>query len=174
MTLKDFAEWVAVVGAVIAVIAGGWKLRFLLRGKRDVFVVGLNSVSPTIGQESMLNVVSQSNHPISLSDWGFIDANGMFHSFRMDWEAGILQSDEISTRGSSELASFGATFESGYACNATLVGAYAKSVTQKRPRVSFASEMPYWRRVWIRVRLLFQPHYLAWEHVIKPPPHGLV
>lgn len=162
MTLRDFAEWLAVVGAVIAAVTGIWNLLLQFRGKRDVFVVGLDSVSPTIGQESMLHVVSHSDHPIALSDWGFIEANGTFRSFRMDWETGDLHNEEITTRGSSELSGFGATFESGYICNTTLVGAYAKSVTQKRPRVCFASEMPYWRRVWIRLRLWLQPHYLAW------------
>lgn len=126
------------------------------------FLVRLGTVSPSIEPATMLHVVSHSDHPIKLTDWGFIGAKGSFHSFQLDWDAGELQNEEISSHGSSDLADRGAFFESGYVRMTEPLGAYAKSVMQTRPRLYFNSEMPYWRRGWIRLRLLFQPNYLAW------------
>jgi hypothetical protein len=161
-TPKEFTEWVTVFGAAIAAITGSWNLLLQFRGKRDHFVVRLGSVSPTIEQETMLHVISHSDHPIALTDWGFVEANGRFTSLRMEWEVGTLQSEEVSSRGASELSGFGASFETGHVRSTIPLGAYAMSVTQKRPCVCFASGMPPWRRVWIRLRLRLQPHYLAW------------
>lgn len=109
-----------------------------------------------------MHVVSHSDHPINLTDWGFIEADGRFNSFRMAWETGGLQNEQITSCGSSEIERFGAYFETGYVRNDTPLGAYAISITQHRPTLCFDSEMPYWRRLWIRLRLLFQPRYLAW------------
>lgn len=162
MGLEDFVKLVTAIGAVIAAITGVWNLFLQLRGKYDNFAVGLDSVSPTIEPETMMHVVSHSDHPIELTDWGFIEADGRFRSFLMDLEAGSLQGDEIYSRGSSKLEGFGAHFDTGYKRKTRSFGAYAISVMQKRPRLYFTSEMPYWRRIWIRFRLWFQPHYLAW------------
>lgn len=160
--LKEIIDWVTVIGAGVAAITGIWNLLLQLQGKRDIFTVRLDSVSPSIGPETMMNVVSHSDHPIKITDYGFIEADGKFRSFHMDWEAGAIHSEEISSRGSSELAGFGEYFESGYVRKILPFGAYAISVTQKRPRLYFTAKMPYMRRVWIKLRLWFQPHYLAW------------
>ncbi len=160
--MKEISDWVTVVGAVVAAITGIWNLLLQFRGKRDRFAVGLGSLSPNIERETMLHVVSHSDHLIRLADWGFIEADGSFRSFLMDWEAGQLHNEDVLSRGSSELSGFGAHFESGYERREQPLGAYAVSNTQKRPRLYFSSDMPYWRRIWIRLRLWFPPHYLAW------------
>lgn len=162
MNVKEIGDWVAVIGATVAAVASVWNLLLQLRGKHDSFAVRLGGSSPSINQETMLHVVSRSDHPIKLTDWGFIEANGRFTSFLMEWEVGGLQSEEIASRGSPELERFGSNFETGYTRRDNVYGAYAISVTQPRPSVCFAGAMPIWRRYWIRLRLWFQPNYLAW------------
>ncbi len=162
MSLKEFTEWITVSGVLVAAITGVWNLYLQFRGKRDRFVVRLGGVAPSIEPETMLHVVSYADHPIKLTDWGFIEADGRFSSFRMDWETGDLHTEEITDRGSAELKQFGEHYETGYLRSKAPLGAYAISITQTRPRVCFAPAMPQWRRVWIRVRLWFQPEYLGW------------
>ena len=162
MSIKEFTDYVTLAGAVVAAVAGVWNLIFQMRGKRDLFLVRLGSLSPAIEEETMLSVVSRSDHPIRLIDWGFIEANGSFTSFILEWEVGGLHSEEITSRGTSQLASFGEHLETGYVRRQMPLGAYAMSATQSRPIITFDTAMPMWRRGWIRLRLLFQSSYLAW------------
>lgn len=162
MSIKEFTDYVTLAGAVVAAVAGVWNLIFQMRGKRDLFLVQLGSLSPAVEEETMLSVVSRSDHPVRLTDWGFIEANGTFTSFLMKWEVGDLQSEEITSRGTAHLESFGQYFETGYVRRDRPLGAYAISATQRRPVITFDTGMPMWRRGWIRMRLLFQCSYLAW------------
>jgi len=162
MSIKEFADYVTLLGALVAAGAGVWNLILQMRGKRDLFLVRLGSLSPVIEEETMMSVVSRSDHPIRLTDWGFIEANGTFTSLIMEWEAGGIHSEEIETRGTSRLEGFGQHFETGYVRREMPLGAYAISATQRSPVITFDTTMPMWRRVWIRMRLLFQPSYLVW------------
>lgn len=162
MSIKEFTDYVTLAGAVIAAGAGVWNLGIQMRGKQDQFFVRLGSLSPTIEEETMLSVVSRSDHPIRLTDWGFIEANGTFTSFIMEWEIGAFQGEEIVSRGSAALESFGQHFETGYVRRDAPLGVYAVSATQRSPVITFDTKMPMWRRGWIQLRLLFQPSYLAW------------
>jgi hypothetical protein len=162
MSIKEFTDYVTLAGAVIAAGAGVWNLVIQMRGKRDQFFVRLGSLSPTIEEETMLSVVSRSDHPIRLTDWGFIEANGTFTSFIMEWEIGAFHGEEIVSRGSAAFESFGQHFETGYVRRDRPLGAYAVSATQRSPVITFDAKMPIWRRGWIRLRLLFQPSYLSW------------
>lgn len=162
MSFDELAKAVTVFGVVVAAVTGVWNLYLQLRGKSDHFVVGLGSVSPDINPETMLHVVSRSDHRIQLTDWGYIEADCRFTSFYLEWHAGDLQPDKIVDQGSSDLAGFGTFFETGYVRTKPAFGAYARSVTQRRPRLCFAPEMPYWKRLWIMARLQVQPKYLSW------------
>lgn len=162
MSIKEFTDYVTLAGAVIAATAGVWNLILQIRGKRDLFLVRLGSLAPAIEEETMLSVVSRSDHPIRLIDWGFIEANGSFTSFILEWEVGGLHSEEITARGTPRLENFGQHFETGYVRRESPMGAYAISATQRKPVLTFDTEMPIWRRGWIRLRLVFLPNYLAW------------
>ena len=162
MSIKEFTDYVTLAGAVVAAVAGVWNLIFQMRGKRDLFLVRLGSLAPAIEEETMLSVVSRSDHPIRLIDWGFIEANGSFTSFILEMEVGGLHSEEITARGTPRLENFGQHFETGYVRRESPMGAYAISATQRRPVLTFDAEMPIWRRGWIRLRLVFLPNYLAW------------
>ncbi len=154
MVIEEIGGWVTVVGALVAAITGVWNLLLQMRGKRDRFVVRLGPVSPDNGQETMMHVVSHSDHPIKIADYGFIEEDGRFQSMRMMWATGNLHTDEITTVGSTDLASRGAVFEQGYIRRASSLGAFATSTIQTRPRICFDPGVPYWRRLKIRLRLL--------------------
>jgi len=57
MSIKEFTDYVTLVGAVIAAGVGVWNLVLQMRGKRGQFFVRLGSLSPTIEEETMLSVV---------------------------------------------------------------------------------------------------------------------
>jgi hypothetical protein len=154
MEIESVGKWATTVGAIVAAIAAVWNLLLQMRGKRDRFIVGMGSATPTIEQETMMHVVSLSDHPITIADYGFILPSGRLESFRLAWEAGDLQPDELQTRGSSELPRRGALFEAGYIRSEPVLGAFAVSVTQRAPRICFYSDTPYWRRLQIRLLVL--------------------
>lgn len=158
----NLQEWVTLAGAVVAGATGIWNLVLQMRGKRDGFILGSGTVSPAICRETMLHVISKSDHPITLSDWGFIEVNGRFSSIVFDAEADPQFGEDVVTHGSSTLATRGQQFETGYIRRDDIIGVFAKTVMEKRPHVSFDSSAPLWRRSWIRVRLWLRPHYLAW------------
>lgn len=143
-----------VIGAVIAAVTGIWNLVLQMRGKSDNYIVALHAIRPILEEETVMHVVSLSDHPIALKDWGFIEPDGRLTSIHLAWETGELMSDEIVLRGEADLVARGATFESGYRRRSRPAGAYAISVTQTRPRVCFEPDTPYWRRLSIRWQLV--------------------
>lgn len=151
---------VTLCGALVAAVASVFNLVLQVRGKRDRFSVRLGSLTPQTDRETGFTVISLSDHPISLVDWGFVNADGTFWSLPLEWEIGTLQSDDFFSRGSRDLLNFGAVFESGITRDLPQFGAYAKSATQARPVIIFASSMSYWRRAFVRLRLLVHPEYL--------------
>jgi hypothetical protein len=160
MDIEIAGRWLtliaAVIGAgagIIAAVTGLWNLYLLMRGKQDAFLVGMGAATPTIEEETVLHVISRSDHQIKLKDWGFIDSTGHLQSLRFNYEAGELNSDEIMSRGSSCLKERGDVFETGYISRKTILGAYAISMTQRRPRICFQDGATLWwrLRIWLRL-----------------------
>lgn len=52
MSLETGKEWVTATGAVVAAATGVWNLVRQMRGTRDKFSVGLDTVSPAIYQDN--------------------------------------------------------------------------------------------------------------------------
>lgn len=75
MDVESLTKQITLVGAVIAACTGVWSLWLQMRGKRDHYSVGTGTVRPEIIRETMIHVVSHSDHPIYLADYGFIDPN---------------------------------------------------------------------------------------------------
>lgn len=159
MSWEEIGKQVTVFGAVIAATTGVWNFWWQIRGKNDRFAVRMGELLPSIEQETMMHVVSLSDHPIKLKDWGFIESDGGFQSARMAWQTGQLHNEEITRRGSTDFAKRGDSYEWGYICRNPPLGAFAVSVTQQRPRICFNPNTPYWRRLWIKLRLLWVDSY---------------
>lgn len=162
MNIKETTDYATLAGALIAAVAAVWNLILQVRGKRDRFIVRLGSMSPTIEPEMMLTVVSCCDHPVRLTDWGFIEADATFTSIVMLWETGELEDDETRSSGSYHLESYGQHFEVGCIREKSPLGVFGMSATQRTPVISFNATAPMWLRLFIRVRILVQPTYLAW------------
>ena len=162
MELANAKDWITLVSAIIAACASAWSLWLQLRGKHDNFTVGLDDLYPTIREESMMHVVSRSDHPITIVDWGFINELGLFESIPLDLETLELHSQELAGHGSNELAGYGARFTAGYTRRKTPLGAFAKSSLQKRPVVYLSPAMPWLDRARLRLKLIFKPNYFRW------------
>ncbi len=162
MNIQDLTQYATFVVAVIAAVTGIWNLALQMRGKRDRLLVRLGTLSPSIEKETTLSVVSLSDHQIQLTDWGFVESNGAFTSIPLELDVGYIVSGEIMSRGSTILENFGRQFVAGYVRRDKPLGAYAISSAQHRPVIAFDKAMPPLRRIWIRLRLLFQPSYLGW------------
>ena len=153
MSIELIERWVTLIGAVIAAVTGAWNLILQMRGKQDDFVVGMDAATPTIDEETVLHVISCSDHQIKLKDWGFIDSTGRLQSFIFACEVGDLFSEQIVSRGSSCLNQRCDCFETGYKTRNTILGAYAISMTQRRPRICFQDGATLWWRLWIWLRM---------------------
>lgn len=122
MDVESLTKQITLVGAVVAACTGVWSLWLQMRGKRDHYSVGTGTVRPEIIRETMIHVVSHSDHPIYLADYGFIDPNFKFSSILLEQELHDFQ-DKItctpvaaavsrSAATSSKLATSGATLPS--------------------------------------------------------------
>lgn len=162
MAIDGFKQLVTILASLAAAGTGIWNIWWQIRGKHDQFIVGLDGITTMIEPETVMHVVNLSDHPIKLKDWGFIGSDRKLLSFRLAWETGELGSEQIVTRGESILVERGATFETGYTLEQRPLGAYAVSITQRRPRIYFDNAAPIWLKIWIHLRLWFQPNYFVW------------
>lgn len=154
MDVESLTKLITLVGAVIAACTGVWSLWLQMRGKRDRFTVGPGTVRPEILRETTMHVVSHSDHPIQLADYGFIDPSFQFSSIPLEQELYDFHDSHVFTRGESTLEKRSDYFEIGYIRRDTPIGAFARTVTQSRPRIGFAYDTPVWKKLWVRVLLL--------------------
>ncbi|MBN3966192.1 hypothetical protein IMW75_13010 [Pseudomonas gregormendelii] len=154
MDVESLTKLITLVGAVIAACTGVWSLWLQMRGKRDRFAVRPGTVRPEIIRETMMHVVSHSDHPIQLADYGFIDPDFKFSSIPLERELSDFHDSHLYQRGESVLEKRSDYFEIGYIRRDTPIGAFAKSVTQSRPTIGFAWDTPVWKKLWVRTLLL--------------------
>ena len=154
MDVDFLTKLITLVGAVIAACTGVWSFWLQMRGKRDHYSVGPGTVRPKIIRETMMHVVSHSDHPIYLADYGFIDTDFQLASILL--EQGLLDfhDSHVYTRGGSSLGKRNDYFEIGYIRRDTPIGAFARSVTQTRPKIEFTYNTPAWKKLWVRALLL--------------------
>lgn len=155
MDVETWTGWATLAGAVIAAISGVWSLLIQLRGKRDGFIVRLGSSRPEMLQETMLHVVSLSDHPVQIADYGFIDANHRLSSFSLELEE-FCEETQVVGRGELLLEGYSSIFERGYLRRTPSIGAFARSATQSRPRLSFRHDVSMWKRLVVRVKVLLK------------------
>jgi hypothetical protein len=160
MEITKFSEWVTLIGAVVAAVAGIWNLTLSLRGKTDEFRVGLGSATPEATPEMMLHVISLSDHPITIADYGFIEDKSetnkeeVFFSFRMAFDLDpSLGMENVTYRGTVHLKKRGDPFEAGMMFSPKVIGAFARTMTQKRPKLTFDPNVSWWRSLKLRYRV---------------------
>ncbi|WP_415760591.1 hypothetical protein [Pseudomonas sp. LT1P18] len=154
MDVESLTKLITLAGAVIAACTGVWSLWLQMRGKRDRFTVGPGTVRPEILRETAMHVVSHSDHPIQLADYGFIDPDFQFSSIPLEQELYDFHDSHVFTRGESALEKRSDYFEIGYVRRDTPIGAFARSVTQSRPRIGFAYDTPLWKKLCVRTLIL--------------------
>ncbi|WP_271007050.1 hypothetical protein [Pseudomonas aeruginosa] len=153
MDLEAWTGWVTLGGAVIAAISGVWSLVIQIRGKKDSFKVGMGTVSPEPIPETVMHVVSSSEHPIKVSDYGFIETSGKLTSILMEAELASYIAHEGLFRGSSILEKRGDSMEVGYCRTRPVIGCYALTNLQERPKIAFSYDTPIFRRIVVRTRI---------------------
>lgn len=162
MPLDSIKDGLTVVAACVGAVAGVWNLYLSFRGKKDRFIVKCDSAMPSDDRETMLHVISKSDHVIRISDYGFIMANGSLHSLPMDDDVRFADG-EIIGRGDLELVGFNSVCERGMVIDVNTIGVYARLVGASRPRLAFKDAATLYDRMKVRCRLLFRPRYFLWR-----------
>lgn len=152
MDVDSVTKWVTLAGALVGAVAGAWSLFLQLRGKRDSFKVGMGTISPEAIREECLHVVSKSDHPIRIADYGFISADGQLKSIQMEADLGSYMGQEGLFRGSSMLEKRGDALEVGYCMRNAPIGCFALTNLQSRPKLAFRYDTPRWKRAKVRMQ----------------------
>lgn len=147
MNVDFWTQWVTLAVAIVAAVSGVWNLLIQLRGKRDSFKVGMGTVSPEVLPEVMMHVISTSEHPITVSDYGFIELDGRLTSIPLEAELSSYISHEGLFRGSTRLEKRGDAMEVGYSRRRAVIGCFALTNLQSRPKISFSYSTPTWTRM---------------------------
>lgn len=156
MDVDFWTKWATLGGAVIAAVSGVWSLLIQLRGKRDSFKVGMGTISPEVIEEVVMHVVSISDHPIKISDYGFIELNGQLTSIPMEAELTSYIAHEGLFRGSTTLVKRGDSMEVGYCRRRAVIGCFALTNLQSRPNIAFGYDTPTWKQLWVRLKVLLK------------------
>lgn len=159
MDADSITKWLTVIGAIVGSVSGIWSLYLQLRGKRDTFLVQLGSLQPDTLPLTFMHVVSLSEHPIKIIDYGYIERNGRLVSIPWEAELDVHARMSVMTVGSPNLESWGASFEAGYNRGGHLIGAFARSPTQLKPRLQFTPASHLHQRVWTRLRVFWKGAY---------------
>lgn len=152
MDVDAVTKWVTLAGALVGAVAGAWSLFLQLRGKRDSFKVGMGTIMPEAIPEQCLHVVSQSEHSIRIADYGFIEEGGELKSIPMEGELCEYIGQEGVFRGSLTLEKRGDSMEVGYCRRKSVIGCFALTNLQSRPKLAFSYDTPRWRRLQIRIK----------------------
>lgn len=152
MDVDSWTKWTTLAVAVVAAVSGVWSLLIQLRGKRDSFKVGMGTISPEVIPEVVMHVVSISEHPIKVSDYGFVELTGQLTSIPMEAELASYISHEGLFRGATLLEKRGDSMEVGYCRRRAVIGCFALTNLQSRPKLAFSYDTPIWKRIKVRLQ----------------------
>lgn len=152
-------DW-TLIGAIIAGATGIANLTWQWRDRNDSIFVGYGSLHQSIDQYNSLYVVNVGKQPIQLHDYGLLLTSGKLMSLPWHWETeGPSPHPEHSyTNGERKMPPQG-TFEAGIEYRGSIVGVWAMTATQHRPKLAFAYDAPLWQRAWLTVRHFIKPAY---------------
>lgn len=148
MDISEWRDWLTFAGAVGAGITGVLNLWWKATEKTDKIRVGMGTIGAEQLPQTMLHVVSRSDHPIVVADYGFIRDSGELMSLPEYWEECPYEMDGL-VRGEHTLASRNASFEAGIPLGWRAVGCYARTSSQGRVRLAFRRSLAIHRRAWL-------------------------
>lgn len=142
-------KWITMFSAIIAAVVSILNLWLSHKGKTDKFRVGLYFVRPDVSPGHVMHVVSLSDQPIEIVDFGFIYEDGNIESLPFACEVGEFASCELIHHGCTTLKKRGDFFESGFDVNVkqVIIGAFARSITQQKNKYYFLSKITLFERV---------------------------
>lgn len=156
MDVDFWTKWATLAVAVVAAISGVWSLLIQLRGKRDNFKVGMGTISPEVLPETVMHVVSISEHPIKIADYGFIELNGQLTSIPMEAELTDYIAHEGLFRGAMLLEKRGDSMEVGYCRRKAVIGCFALTNLQAHPKIAFNYDTSLWNKIKVRSQLYWK------------------
>lgn len=152
-------DW-TLVGAIIAGATGLVNFAWQWRDRNDSIFVRCGPLHPSIDQYNSLCLVNVGKRPILLHDYGFLLATGKLMSLPLYWEFEGPSLDPTHSYTSGELKILPqGTFEAGIEYRGSIVGVWAITATQRRPKLAFAHDTPLWKRAWLTVRHFLKPEY---------------
>jgi hypothetical protein len=149
---------VTLIAAVVAAVASGANLWFKYREKSDKIKVASGLIYPQIEPGYFLNVISLSDHPMQLADYGYILRRGRLRSLPY-LDVNEPDYDARTTIGTAFLESRNASFETGVTLRDPPVGVYAITTGQSRPTLAFRPDTPGWMCIWLRLRIWIKVGY---------------
>lgn len=151
--MEDVKGWATLLGAIVAGVVGAINLFFQIRGPKDRFRVVAGSTRDHGDPSVYMHVVSLSEHPIRLIDWGWIDSDLRLRSIPSELqEPDFWEASETRT-GSEYLEKRTDLFEVGYQRRDTPVGAWAKSATERYPKLAFRYDAGFILKARVRLRV---------------------
>lgn len=151
MDMKEVGTWTTATGAFVAAVAGVWNLMLQLKGRRDVYRVGIGSLIPQVRDETMMHIVSLSCHRVIIADYGFILEGPGVISVPLISSINADNTYSVIKISGNILHDCGDFFECGMDIKEhTLLGVYARSNIQIFPRIYFSANAPLLKRLSIR------------------------
>lgn len=160
MPINLLESSLGVTAALIAAVTGIVNLFLLLKGKTDRFIVRYWSVFPRIEEGHQFSIISVSDHPIHIVDFGYILEDLTMCSVGIEQELGTLRGDDVSISGTRQLENHGQVFDVGVLIATKPLAVYGWSATQQRPKLAFNKNIGLFKRLWVRTRLFMNPYSL--------------
>jgi hypothetical protein len=165
MDLEQLGKVAAIASGVGAMVGGliswavtwWWKVREL----RDSILVRYGSIRYEERPGFAMHVIGRRSHQMVLADYGFVLCDGRLVSLPMHWEEMSGESSEDATLGSTTFNVLNDSYGVWVSLKDDgIVGAYARTTTQRRVTIDFRSwDSPSWRmRLKVRMRLRWMPH----------------
>lgn len=159
MTELSLPQWITMVGAAVAAIAGCWNLWLSFIKNSDQIEVRCSGYSPIATPATEMYVVNSGEHTVQISDYGFINSNGSLFSIPWYHETADAYMDGEDPhgyrQGSTNIAPH-ELFAIGMTYNDEVIGAYARTVRHRIPRVDMRKSRirPQTFYYWLKAKFL--------------------